>query len=227
MKAFKLTDHKGQTHGQTQWGPGATHSGTGKGDLCGPGWIHFYDGPLLAVFLNPVHAAFPSPRLWECRVSGKILEDHGLKFGAQTLTTLREIPVPEVTLEHRVRFAIFCALEVCEDSQFRGWVDRWLDGSDRSPEAATKALAGAAAEWVTVWSGLQQAARARAAESAAESAEWAARAAESEESAERAAAVAAAVAARAAERAAEWSAMAGQSIDMKAIARKAIQDESV
>ena len=117
MKAFKLTDENGQTHGQTQWGPGATHSGTGKGaPLCGPGWIHFYDDPLLAVFLNPIHAGFSNPRLWECEVSGEIRNDQGLKFGAQTLTTLREItPVPEVTLEHRVRFAIFCALEVCKE----------------------------------------------------------------------------------------------------------------
>jgi hypothetical protein len=176
------------------------------GPLCGPGWIHFYDDPLLAVFLNPVHADFSNPRLWECEVSGEIRNDRGLKFGAQTLTTLWEItPVPEVTLEQRIRFAIFCALEVCKDPGFVRWADRWLDSSDRSSESAR------AAESAAVSLAAQHAAR--AAEAAAVSlaalavraAEWAARAAES-----------AALAAR-----------VEAPIDMKAIARKAIQDESV
>ena len=49
---YKLTDGDGQTRGGTQWGPGVSHSGTGKGELCGPGWIHAYEHPLIAVLLN-------------------------------------------------------------------------------------------------------------------------------------------------------------------------------
>ena len=37
IKLYKLTDGDGQTRGGTQWGPGVSHSGTGEGELCGPG----------------------------------------------------------------------------------------------------------------------------------------------------------------------------------------------
>lgn len=30
---YKLTDGAGKTHNGTQWGPGVSHSGTGKGEL--------------------------------------------------------------------------------------------------------------------------------------------------------------------------------------------------
>ena len=65
IKLYKLTDRDGQTRNGTQWGPGMSHSGTGKGELCGPGWIHAYEHPLIAVLLNPIHAIFQNPRLWE------------------------------------------------------------------------------------------------------------------------------------------------------------------
>ena len=39
-KLYKLTDSRGKTWGDTQWGPGVSHSGTGEGELCGSGWIH-------------------------------------------------------------------------------------------------------------------------------------------------------------------------------------------
>ena len=140
---YKLTDQSGCTRGPTQWGPGVSHSGTGDGDLCGPGWIHAYTHPLLAVLLNPIHAALPDPRLWEA--DGEIaLDDSGLKVGCRTLTTLREIPLPQITTTQRVRFGILCAMEVCQDDSWRAWADRWLSGEDRSVSAAAAYAADAA-----------------------------------------------------------------------------------
>ena len=69
MKLYKLTDGDGQTMSGTQWGPGVSHSGTGEGELCGPGWIHAYEHPLIAVLLNPIHANIQNPRLWEAEES--------------------------------------------------------------------------------------------------------------------------------------------------------------
>jgi hypothetical protein len=130
----------GQTRGGTQWGPGVSHSGTGEGELCGPGWIHAYEHPLIAVLMNPIHANFQTPRLWEAE--GEVgLRDGQLKCGCKTLTTVREIPLPAVTTEMRVRFAILCAKEVCACLSWNAWADRWLSGEDRS-----EAAAGAAAE---------------------------------------------------------------------------------
>lgn len=37
--------------------------------------------------------------------------DGQLKCGCKTLTTVREIPLPAITTEMRVRFAILCAKE--------------------------------------------------------------------------------------------------------------------
>ncbi len=144
LKLYKLTDSYGKTWGGTQWGPGISHSGTGKGGLCGPGWIHAYEHPLVAVLLNPIHANFKNPRLWEAE--GEVgLRDGQLKCGCKRLTTIREIPLPEITAEMRARFAILCAKEVCADLSWNAWADKWLSGGDRT-QAPPWAAAAAAAE---------------------------------------------------------------------------------
>lgn len=138
MKLYKLTDGDGKTRNDTQWGPGVSHSGTGEGELCGPGWIHAYEHPLIAVLMNPIHADFKNPRMWEA--DGEIAIRNGqLKCGCATLTTIREIPLPEITAEMRVRFAILCAKYVRACSAWNAWADKWLSGEDRSAEAAAVA----------------------------------------------------------------------------------------
>jgi len=191
IKLYKLTDGDGQTRGGTQWGPGVSHSGTGMGELCGWGWIHAYEHPLVAVLMNPIHANFKNPRLWEAE--GEVgLRDGQIKCGCKTLTTIREIPLPSITTEMRVRFAILCAKEVCADLPWNAWADKWLSGEDRS-----EAAAGAAAE--AAWA----ARAARAARAAEAAAAWAARAA------------------YAAQAAAEAARAAGHGIDIFDIAEKA------
>ena len=154
MKLYKLTDANAQTYNKTQWGEGITHEGTGEGDLCGPGWIHAYTDPLLAVLLNPIHGDFKSPRLWEAEGEvGK--EDLGLKVGCKKLTTTSEIPLPVITIEQKVKFAIYCALEVYQEPSFITWANEWLENKDRSRAStaawaaadATAAWAAAAAAW--------------------------------------------------------------------------------
>jgi len=185
-KLFKLTDRDGKTWGGAQWGPGVSHSGTGKGELCGPGWIHAYEHPLIAVLLNPIHADFKTPRLWEAE--GEVgLRDGQIKCGCKTLTTVREIPLPAVTTEMRVRFAILCAKEVCACRSWNAWADRWLSGEDRSEAAAEDAAEAAWAAQAASWAAYAaaraaaEAARAaRAAAAAAAAAWWAAEAAREE-----------------------------------------------
>lgn len=131
VNCFKLTNRLSQTLHQTQWGPGIKHTASGEGELCGPGWIHFYQDPVLAIMMNPVHADFHNPRMWEAEASGTIVEDCGLKHGCTTLTTIREIAPPVVTLHQRVRFGILCALEVCRIEEWKKWATRWLSGVGR------------------------------------------------------------------------------------------------
>lgn len=106
---YKLTDQKMQTHGGFQWEIGVEKSTNGEGDLCGPGWLHFYQSPLLAMLLNPIHANFSEPRLFKARVGGEIKEDRGLKAGATHMTLFEEMPLPIITLQQRVKFAKNCA----------------------------------------------------------------------------------------------------------------------
>ena len=148
---YKLTDQDGYTRRQFSnaclWGPGISHSGTGEGDLCGPGYIHAYTSPLLAVLLNPIHADFAEPRLWEAE--GEVVKsDNGLKVGVVTLTTVRELPLPVVTTEQLVRFAILCTKAVCSDPTWNARADNRLTGADRAGATASAAAweARAAAE---------------------------------------------------------------------------------
>jgi hypothetical protein len=170
-KFYKLTDQSGQTKNGTQWGPGVTHTAEGLLGQCANG-LHAYSDPILAVMLNPIHADISHPRLWECEGSDEHLDDRGLKSCCRSLTTVREIPVPEVTTEQRVRFGVFCGMEALRDidaewaTEWRQWARGWLDGFDRSAEAAARA---ARAAWAAAW-----AARAAAwAEAAAWAAAWA------------------------------------------------------
>jgi hypothetical protein len=189
-KLYKLTDSCGKTWNDTQWGPGISHSGTGEGGLCGPGWIHAYEHPLVAVLMNPIHANFKNPRLWEAE--GEVgLRDGQLKCGCKALTTVREIPLPSITTEMRVRFGILCAKEVCACLSWNAWADKWLSGEDRTQAAAAaaaaaaRASASARAAWAAAsaaraaWAEAE-AASAEAEAASAEASAWAARAASAE-----------------------------------------------
>ena len=212
---YKLTDSCGKTRNDTQWGPGVSHSGTGEGELCGPGWIHAYEHPLIAVLLNPIHANFQNPRLWEA--AGEVgLRDGQLKCGCKTLTTVREIPLPAITTEMRVRFGILCAKEVCAVLSWNAWADKWLSGEDRTQAARARAARTAWAAAKAAKAAAREAARAaEAAYRSARAAAWAA--AWSAESAAEGARADAWAAARAVEAARE----VGHRIDFFGIAEKA------
>lgn len=120
MKLYKLTDSSYRTRRGMRWGDGVTnHAEPGEPALCSPTVLHAYASPLLAVLLAPIHVSFDDMRLWEAE--GEIAVSDGTKVGCKTLTTVREIPLPTVTTEQRVKFAILCALEVYDDPAFAAW----------------------------------------------------------------------------------------------------------
>ena len=165
---YKFTDANWETKNRTKWGPGVTHTAPGAGALCTEGWLHAYLSPELATLLNPIHAAFKDPVLWEAE--GEIgARDGQLKVGSAALTTVRTVEVPVFTMEQRVKFAILCAKAVYHDPDFVAWADAWLGGADRSYKAEAAAAWAEAAAWA--------AAEAVAAAAAEEVAAWAARSA--------------------------------------------------
>jgi len=146
--AYKLTNQDLTTYEGFQWP--TTESGewvetSGEGPLCGPGWLHFYSHPLLAVLLNPIHASIHIPKLWEAEVGGEKLEGLGLKVGYTKARLIRELPLPKITLTQRIEFGIRCALDVYHKQDFMAWADAWLCGKDRSDAAARAAATDAAA----------------------------------------------------------------------------------
>ena len=144
---YKLTDNIGRTRGMTQWGNNVSHTAKGDGkELCSNGFIHYYTHPLLAVLLNPIHADFTYPKLWEAEASGEII-DEALKSVCKTLTTIKEIPLPEISGVQKIAFGILCAKEVCKDERWNSWADKWLSGKDRSNESANAAHVVYAADY--------------------------------------------------------------------------------
>lgn len=135
-KLIKLTDAMHRTRNMTQWGPGITHSGTGNGQLCGPGWIHAYEcSPTVALFLNPIHAKFNPPVVWEAE--GKVsLREGKLKCGCESLTTVRILHVRKPTNIQRIAFAILVAAQNNQNKEWTEWANSWLLAKDRSKEYA-------------------------------------------------------------------------------------------
>ena len=148
MKLYKLTDERGRTRNNTHWGEGITHQAAGSAEcLCTSSYIHAYEHPIVAVLMNPIHKNLDphTMRLWEA--DGDIaLRDGPLKCGCKSLTTIREIPVPVITSEQRITIAIHSTRTVCTDICWNRWANAWLDGSDRSTEAARRAWRAA---WAT------------------------------------------------------------------------------
>ena len=134
----KLTDKDGYTRNQTLWGENITHKVTGPSNqaLCSNGWIHFYEHPLIAVFMNPIHAQFNEPRLYSCLIKGEIKKDGQLKSGCKKLTTLSRLPLPVITSEQRIEIGIRCAMIVYKEQHWLLWAQKWLSGEDRTEKSA-------------------------------------------------------------------------------------------
>lgn len=144
---YKLTNQDDTSYNQTKWGPGVSHSGTGYGELCGEGWIHAYEHPLLAVIMNPVHGDFENPKLW--LAEGVVAKRDGqLKCGCQTLTTLHTLDLPQIHINKRVELALRCIMLVYTEPRFTTWADAWLCG-DRCSVSAR--LAGIAADYEALY----------------------------------------------------------------------------
>lgn len=200
---YKLTDQKMQTMGSCQWVLGEWKETDGSGELCGPGWLHAYKHPLLAVLHNSIHAEIKEPRLFKVQVFGKEKRDGAMKCGFTKMRLAEEIALPEVTTIQRVAYGILCALDVCQDAEFQEWARKWLSGEDRSWAAARAAAIRATRDTRAAWSAWY------AIEGAA--AAWA----DTRVAAEAAAEVAAEAAARAVEE-------ADRNIDLIKIAKKAM-----
>jgi hypothetical protein len=90
-----------------------------------------YASPELAVLVQLAYERFEHFRIFEAL--GEM--NHPIRSNGK-FTLLRETYVPEFSTNQRIWFAIQCALAVCDDPVFVSWANAWIDGTDRSVEAA-------------------------------------------------------------------------------------------
>jgi len=154
MHKYKLTDQQLRTYQDFQWEVGKWVKAPGPPNqpLCTNSWIHCYDSPEIAVYMNPLHADIDEPKCWRVEVRGPSLDDHGLKCGYREVRLLHEVPVPHINTEQRVEIAIRLVWPLSETRpKWQKWAADWLTGRDRTTVAAKKALAWVpeeAAAWV-------------------------------------------------------------------------------
>ena len=138
---YKLTDTNDETRGHTKWGKGVKHTARGgKEALCTGAWLHAYRDPYIAMMLNPGHADFNHPHLWEAEaIVGK---DEGDKIGCTEITTVRRIRKPRVSDKMRRKFAVLVALEVYElwqehdkNGVWKSWADDIIAGKKTTDAA--------------------------------------------------------------------------------------------
>jgi hypothetical protein len=145
MKRYKLLNPDRTTRGDTHWPIGQWNEAKGdpKQGLCSDGWLHCYDSPELALFLNPIHANISDPIVCEVETQGRSLNDKGLKRGYRRMRVVRDLDIPSPTTEQRIKFAILCGKAVYQNAGWNRWADNWLSGWDRSRAAIHAAYAAA------------------------------------------------------------------------------------
>ena len=154
MEVYKLTRPDQTTHNACKWATGRWKETDGSGELCGPGWLHSYSSPLLAVLHNPIHADYRPFILWRAEAGGEYRNDRGLKQGHTRLRLLAQVEPVVFTDVQRAAYAIYCALATYPlwgkydtKGAYKAWADAYLFGTDRAADAAYAATDAARAAY--------------------------------------------------------------------------------
>lgn len=139
MTYIKLTREDGTTRNNMPWAVGLTNRATGRGRrLCSDGVLHVYDTPEQAAFMRHRHC-LDYTRAWEVRSRCKGVTD-GTKRGIKSCAVVREIQLPEITLDQRIKIGIRASLLVYTEDSYVKWATQWLSGETRSRGAAIAAF---------------------------------------------------------------------------------------
>lgn len=93
------------------------------------------DTPLLAAMVSPFSSA--NGKLYQITCWNVAVDP---KAGGQAYTVIKEVtPVPQVSVEQKLQFAMLVMRELYTDRDFQKWIDFWVTDANRSAEAAAKA----------------------------------------------------------------------------------------
>lgn len=132
MRKYVLTDPDGLTPKGEKLEPGKLVEDARSGkDLLARLGACCCDSPLVAALVSPLPT--DGTRMFQINC-WKVSADPAQ---TQTYTVIKEVaPVPRVTLEHKLAFALLALLEVYKNKDFQVWAQGWLSGQDRSFTAA-------------------------------------------------------------------------------------------
>ncbi len=141
---YKLTDADNYTrkgeYNEMLWGENVCHKANGNGKILSTdGFIHAYESPEMAVFMNPAYGKYDPKTMvmWECKLHGRVKKNGQLKCGAKKCTTLKKVDsMPVITTEQRVMIAIKTAMSVYKNKEFISWANDWLNNKNRSAASA-------------------------------------------------------------------------------------------
>lgn len=101
---------------------------TGKGmELCSDGVLHSYRHPLLATVFRFIHAVdYTNLRIFEAEALGRINEPTQIKLGSKGLKLLKEVKMPVITEEFKLRVIALIGLELSSVKRFRKVMEGYL-----------------------------------------------------------------------------------------------------
>jgi len=144
MKLYKLTDPDMQTYNGFQWELNVKRTASGASNKpCSDGVLHAYADPRLAIIFNSIHANLKYPRLFEVYTDTYIGTD-GLKWWSKSQILVKELELPNITINQKVEFAIRISLVYYKDEGYTKWADDWIKNIDRTEDAAIAAADAAA-----------------------------------------------------------------------------------
>lgn len=136
MRQYILTDPTGRTRNEVEITPGRyVHRDGTRADLYSRIRADCHSTPLLAVLLSPFDSEAAAPKLFRV--------DHwGVAMDADDprgYTVIKEHEErPKVTLEQRLAFAVLVVSRLLGHGGFEQWARAWVNGEDRSAEAAVR-----------------------------------------------------------------------------------------
>lgn len=133
---YKLTKSDLSTMHSTQWAIGVPQTACGVGPMPGSGYLNAYEDANVALFLNPIHAAFVAPRLF--RATGTVVyNDANLRVGCKSLTLHEELPIVPPTTHQCIKFAVIATRYVFDYPDWEDWAASWLDENATQEMAKT------------------------------------------------------------------------------------------
>jgi hypothetical protein len=127
---YLITDQHNRTFRDIEWGANITHEETNDN-------YHFpaYHSADVATYLYPSYDGIREPKLWTAEGENPSRQE-GIRSKYAKLTTLQEHSIQFPDNEHRIVFAILCAMNLVLNPLFREWAIKYLKGEDTSKESA-------------------------------------------------------------------------------------------